>query len=250
MIATHPQAGRAKLAEMIARSSDPPKVPHWLAKYLTIAHDRLLIAADSLAGFLEPESRILDVGGNEQIQEVLEGIFQRKLDYHWTNHLGFDLREHPLPHPDESFDVVLCWETIEHLWSIVPGGTVSWDGVLHACREMRRVLRPGGHFHLTTTNRVCPRTFANFVRGEEGQIKSASWGNEGHIREFSGPELLRMARETGFENAQATSFNGYGLHFGEDKVKHWRPRMEKAFGRQLRGDEVYDTLLMVATKPA
>lgn len=247
MIATSNSSGREKLAEMIARPPGP-NVPHWLAHYLTIAHDRLLIAGQDLAKHLGTETEILDVGGNEQIQEVLEGIFQRPLNYQWTNHLGFDLRENPLPHPDESFDVVVCWETSEHLWSVKPGGTVAWDGVLHSTREMHRVLRPGGVFHLTTTNRFCPRTFNNFIRGDEGQIKSASWGNEGHIREFSGPELIRLAKETGFRDAVVTSINGYNLHFSETKALLIRPKMEAAIGRKLADHELYDTLLLTAEK--
>lgn len=48
-------------------------------------------------------------------------------------------RELPLPFPDGSFDVVLTYETIEH---------VPWPE--EYVRELARVLKPGGTFVLTT----------------------------------------------------------------------------------------------------
>jgi len=53
-----------------------------------------------------------------------------------------NLDEQPLPYPDESFDVVVFSEVIEHL-------TAS---PLHALREMARVLRPGGRLIVSTPN--------------------------------------------------------------------------------------------------
>jgi SAM-dependent methyltransferase len=46
-----------------------------------------------------------------------------------------------LPHPDESFDIAISCETIEHV--LDPSAAV---------RELARVLRPGGHLYLTTPN--------------------------------------------------------------------------------------------------
>jgi 2-polyprenyl-6-hydroxyphenyl methylase/3-demethylubiquinone-9 3-methyltransferase len=50
-----------------------------------------------------------------------------------------------LPWPDESMDVCLCPELLEHV--------ADWQSVL---REAIRVLRPGGTLYLSTTNTLCP----------------------------------------------------------------------------------------------
>jgi 2-polyprenyl-3-methyl-5-hydroxy-6-metoxy-1,4-benzoquinol methylase len=50
-----------------------------------------------------------------------------------------------LPWSDESMDVCIALELIEHV--------VDWEGCM---REFIRVLRPGGVLYLTTTNRLCP----------------------------------------------------------------------------------------------
>lgn len=50
-----------------------------------------------------------------------------------------------LPWPDESMDVAVAMELLEHV--------EDWEGVVH---EMMRVLKPGGVMFLTTTNYLCP----------------------------------------------------------------------------------------------
>jgi SAM-dependent methyltransferase len=50
-----------------------------------------------------------------------------------------------LPWPDESIDVCIALELIEHV--------ADWQACV---REFVRVLRPGGVLYLTTTNRLCP----------------------------------------------------------------------------------------------
>lgn len=241
-------AGQAKLKEMIDRKPKGEETPSWLSGYLKIAFDRLLIAGTSLGSLLTTGSKILDVGGNQWIQEVLEAAFQMSLDYSWTNHKDFDLRKTPLTAKDNTYDVVMCWETIEHLWSISDDGVISFDGVRKAMAEMYRVLKPGGAIHITTTNRVCPRVFLNYLAGQEAQINCTSLNHEGHAREFSGPELMMVAKGAGFRLARISSFNGYNLHFSRAKVVTVKGRMEKAFGRKLLPYELYDTLLLTARK--
>ena len=83
--------------------------------------------------------RCLDVGSynvNGSVREL------------FRDYTGLDMRPGPnvdvvapgnaIPFPDASFDVVCCLEMLEH--DRDPFGTV---------REMRRVLRPGGHLVLT-----------------------------------------------------------------------------------------------------
>ena len=72
--------------------------------------------------------------------------------------------------PDNSFDVVVSFETIEHLPDYVA-----------YLREVRRVLRPGGVFLLSTPNRL---------RESPGCGPNEPVPNPHHVREFTRDELL------------------------------------------------------------
>jgi SAM-dependent methyltransferase len=55
-----------------------------------------------------------------------------------------DVTKHKLPFPDSHFDVIICWETMEH-FNFNPVGVV---------KEMRRLLKRGGFAALTVPNRA------------------------------------------------------------------------------------------------
>ncbi len=76
-----------------------------------------------------------------------------------------DLRDLSLP--DDAFDVVVCWETIEHME----------DGE-RAIGEFRRVLRPGGLLLISSPN---PRVYPP--------------GNEHHVHEYPPEELAAAVGE-------------------------------------------------------
>jgi SAM-dependent methyltransferase len=76
-----------------------------------------------------------------------------------------DLRE--LPFDDDSFDLVVCWETIEHL-----------EEGQRAVGEFRRVLRPGGLLLISSPN---PDVYPS--------------GNEHHVHEYRPSELAAMVGE-------------------------------------------------------
>jgi len=81
----------------------------------------------------------------------------------------------PIPFPDETFDFVVCFETVEH---------IADD--LEFIREIRRVLRVGGELLISTPNKDI----------------SASSGvslNEWHVREYTLPSLKELLRNAGLE---------------------------------------------------
>lgn len=79
------------------------------------------------------------VTGVDVSEVAVESSKRRGLEAYCVN-----VNDNALPFDDESFDVVYLAEVIEHL--------VRPD---HALREIRRVLRPGGHLIVSTPNLAC-----------------------------------------------------------------------------------------------
>jgi SAM-dependent methyltransferase len=89
----------------------------------------------------------------------------------------------PLPFGDGKFDLVLCAETLEHV-----------RDVQLLVSEVRRVLRPGGTFALTTP--------ANLPVGRPPNPLSP------HLRFFTRRSLRNFLRELGFEVASLRRRSG------------------------------------------
>jgi SAM-dependent methyltransferase len=81
--------------------------------------------------------------------------------------------------PDNCADLVVSFETIEHLNRV--------DSYLH---EVKRVLRPGGQFIVSTPD----RRLASCMYPLRGRPN-----NGYHIEEFTGSELGRLLESAGFE---------------------------------------------------
>lgn len=87
-----------------------------------------------------------------------------------------------LPYEDGTFDLVTALDVVEHL-----------DDDLGGLREMRRVLRPGGHVLLFVP------TFM-FLWGVQDEVSH-------HRRRYRMSELSRVVREAGFEIERTTYAN-------------------------------------------
>ena len=87
-----------------------------------------------------------------------------------------------LPYDDDTFDLVTALDVVEHL-----------DDDLAGLREMRRVLRPGGHVLLFVP------TFM-FLWGLQDDVSN-------HRRRYRLPELRRVLEQAGFEIERTTYAN-------------------------------------------
>jgi 2-polyprenyl-3-methyl-5-hydroxy-6-metoxy-1,4-benzoquinol methylase len=126
----------------------------------------------------------------QTLQAQVEGvdIAAEALEYARENHSakGVEFSQGEItkiPFDDESFDVAVCYETIEH---------VHYEEALVALKELHRVLRPGGKLFISTPNRYF--TFALQLLGMK---------NPFHFYEFRPQELSRVLKTCGFEVQQS-----------------------------------------------
>jgi len=99
-----------------------------------------------------------------------------------------DLTEN-LPYGDETFDLVICFEVLEHLFD-----------PKHAVREMRRILRPGGRLLVSVPNAGYFRErLVALTRGEvlAGVTDFSNPWKAPHIRFFTRGSLVGLLQATG-----------------------------------------------------
>ncbi len=128
-----------------------------------------------------------------------------------------DLNGEGLPEADDSFDLLLASEVIEHL--IRPDLALA---------EFRRVLRPGGHVVVTVPNVAFWRFRLQALRGRVPSVTA----DERHLHSFNASLLERLVQKAGLHVVRTT-----GL----------RQRLE-ALSR-LGFTWLCDTLLIVGRKP-
>jgi glycosyltransferase involved in cell wall biosynthesis/SAM-dependent methyltransferase len=107
----------------------------------------------------------------------------------------FDAEKDPFPYPDAHFSTVLCCELIEHLF----------EDPMHLMGEVNRILKPGGHFVLTTPNVSAMRGISAILQGYHpgffhAYIKPAESGevDARHNREYTPREVKLLFENSGF----------------------------------------------------
>ena len=108
-----------------------------------------------------------------------------------------DLTKHELPFPDNHFDLIICWETMEH-FNFNPVGFV---------KEVRRVLKPGGIASLTVPNRArlelrirmaigrpAGEPIESYYKFYNHPVRFFGW----HWREYTLQEFVELFKRGGF----------------------------------------------------
>lgn len=108
----------------------------------------------------------------------------------------FDAEKDPFPYPDGHFTTVVCGELIEHLF----------EDPMHLMSEVNRILKPDGHFVLTTPNVAALRGISAILQGYHpgffhAYIRPASSGevDARHNREYTPREIHKLLENSGFE---------------------------------------------------
>ena len=227
------------------------------ASYLN-THQTRLVKTLSITPPGGPKDRILEMGAYLQITPALRtklgygevrGCYYGKLGR--TDHRTvtsaegetfeccidhFDAEKDRFPYPDQHFSAVICGELIEHLF----------EDPMHLMSEVNRILKPGGHFVVTTPNIAALRGISAILQGYHpgffhAYIKPAEGATEvdaRHNREYAPREIHQLLENSGFEVAllETGEFRdephpefGWILHLLE------RYRL----GTDLRGDGIY-----------
>lgn len=109
----------------------------------------------------------------------------------------FDAEKDRFPYEDEYFNTVVCGELIEHLF----------EDPMHLMSEVNRILKPGGHFVVTTPNVAALRGISAILLGYHpgffhAYIKPADGSGEvdaRHNREYTAREIHKLLENSGFE---------------------------------------------------
>ncbi len=163
-------------------------------EYLQAHRRRYIDSLKWLRPVIAPGMSVLEVGGRSVVLDFLEqtwGVAASATDG--------DLR-YPFGLPDDSVDLVLNMEVLEHLkdrdednrdyW----GRTMrTWSGVTSCLAECRRVLRPGGRLFCTTPNAAGTLAIERILRHEPPMVYAP------HVREMTVTELRRRLDAAGFE---------------------------------------------------
>ncbi len=132
----------------------------------------------------------------------------------------------PTKHKNNFFDAILCMEVIEHLHN--PEDFL---------KEMKRILKKGGHLILTTPNegyimkhveKILPKGLMSSIEkereidftrhGASSKVDAHVWDHEAHISLMTFNYLASIARKVGFNisGVEGSSFYG-GSRFISDK---------------------------------
>ena len=150
----------------------------------------------------------LEVANEADFTEGEDGVFQLK-HRDWDEPYRFEYEKFNIefdafPYEDETYDVVVLCETIEHL---------AWDPV-HTLHEVNRILKPGGHFVVSTPNAFRLENFWKVLRGQNFYPPYSGWGwTARHNREFTPGELSRLFEVNGYRIAELETHHEPGYDY-------------------------------------
>jgi SAM-dependent methyltransferase len=238
--------------------------------YINHALRRFIITVNMVPPAAHPQQRLLEIGAGPYyttlLLQRLRGYDMYLTNFYGDNHpalgqqiirssrdnvayecnyVSVNVERDPLPYPDETFDVVLFCEVIEHL---------TQDPTF-ALAELHRVLKPGGYLLVTTPNVFRLQHLLYIMGGRHNLFHPYSghgvYGR--HQREYGLGELIDLVQGCGFAivRAEIADFEPF-INWVERSVKRlWRHRRDNLFllaQRQLVRRYYYPPSLYIATQ--
>jgi SAM-dependent methyltransferase len=193
--------------------------------------------------YISEARSLLALGTDGQFEKTLKTVY-RDLEIDISD---WDLR-FSFPKLDNSYDVCLSLEVIEHLKDrddeFHDVATHYFTGLMSFLVEAHRVLKPGGLLIITTPN---SSSFDTIFRTIQGKSNFMYWP---HVRELAPMELSYFLNQAGFQINSLETFSPYendfrsnNLHIGFLDFFRKLLRAEPAM-RHLRGS----TIFLVAQK--
>lgn len=188
-------------------------------RYLALHARRLAYAINTIRAHHahRPIKRLLDIGPHfltrcicEIFPEIEVSTFGWKMEKIvpaalCKEHIQFDLNDSgskEIVSREAPFDLVVCSEIIEHLYT-------SPTLVL---RALRKILAPQGALFIQTPNAATLSSRMALLRGRNPyHLIREQRTNPGHFREYTRDELVTYAQSTGFDVLQA-SYCSYWVH--------------------------------------
>lgn len=167
--------------------------------------ERVVLELDRLIKKDKTKNKLLNLGGGAgQTSAIFRelGFDVYNLDIEvkkeTKRNVRFDLnKSSELPYPKESFNVVTCQETIEHIED-------PWD----LFRKVREVLKPGGYLILTTPNIQSLYSRRKFL--QTGYFHWFAPQNFSyHVNALPAWEVEMIAEKTGFEEIKVLGNGDY-----------------------------------------
>lgn len=133
-----------------------------------------------------PGAHVTGLDGDPEVLSIARSKSeQNNADITWDGGLAYEL-----PYPDQSFDIVVSSLVIHHLTS---------EDKVRAFREVRRVLRPAGWFHIVDFG----RPFSPLTRLQAAVMRNLEQAADN----FTG-RITTMLQEAGVESVnEAEKFN-------------------------------------------
>ncbi|MCE1254194.1 MAG: glycosyltransferase, partial [Anaerolineae bacterium] len=179
------------------------------------------------AAYIRPGDRLLEIGSYGQIPLLVWHLFglqpvlaySLQAGYMGYRHGKIQTEEDPQaefqchiqavniekdvwPQADNSLDVILCFEVLEHLR----------EHPVFMFNEANRVLKPGGYIIITTPNSSSYHAIINILYHESPFLYSV-YGKQregmAHIKEYAINELQNLVKNSGFEIVNHSTFSPY-----------------------------------------
>ena len=221
--------------------------------YISNGRRRIFIAMRRLQNIIPTGSRVLDIGGHNSykqlgysFQEYTQAVVP--CQYFFENRNTLDIRKDPLPYEDDTFDVVISSESIEHFWLQRDGGMISWEGLENFWKEAHRVLKPNGIFFCSTRNRSCVLSWMIAAQGEELQVAFSSPTRCGHVRELSALDFRRLAIHTGLFQKNKIETESSIPKPLQSRVNNFKKRLENFLGKPITNEQEHDTIFFTSKK--
>ena len=153
----------------------------------------------------------------------------------------FDAEKDVFPYADNTFDVVICSEIIEHL-AIDP---------MHMMAEINRVTRLNGLLLITTPNAASFDAIKRLLAGQHPYSWSPYNGSstDRHNREYTINELEKLQKPSGFDVVHSETFSKHPFTLKDKVLARWISLLDIARGKPgLNFDRLGNTSLILAQK--